>query len=165
MCYKILQEESILTEGNSSIGMKSLNLSEVFNKYRNSKDSGSSMSSLTSEKVNNIMRNCEKGSFNGYAVSSDPKILYLIGKIAARAGVLIEDGLCAIEDYISVLQNSLKNMKNEIGAMLVKSQLLVQVEDYETAKSILIEILPEAQALGMNTKEGKILSLLAQINN
>ncbi|OMJ76044.1 hypothetical protein SteCoe_24679 [Stentor coeruleus] len=165
ICYKILQEESILTEGNSSIGMKSLNLSEVFNKYRNSKDSGSSMSSLTSEKVNNIMRNCEKGCFNGYAVSSDPKILYLIGKIAAKAGVLIEDGLCAIEDYISVLQNSLKNMRNEIRAMLVKSQLLVQVEDFETAKSILIEILPEAQVLGMSTKEGKILSILAQINN
>ena len=164
ICNNLLQEESVFTENNSSIGMKSLNLSEVFNKYKTSRESSTSLASLNSEKVNNLIKFCERSSFSGYSISSKIKFVYLIGKFASIASICIEDGLCAIEDYITLLQNYPKKRKNEIKAMIIKSKLLVELKDYTTAKNILTEILPEVQQLKMQSKQAEINSLMLQIN-
>ena len=163
ICNRLIQEESIITDSNSSRSIKNLNLSEVFNKYRYSKEFGSS-NSLSSGKVFNIMKMCERSTFSCYSISSKPKFLYLIGKFAAISSISIEDGLCAIEDYLNLIQNGYYKPKYELKALLIKSKLLIEVKDHTNAIAILNEILPEVRSHGMQSKEAQILSLLSQIN-
>ena len=110
------------------------------------------------------MKMCERSTFSCYSISSKPKFLYLIGKFAAISSISIEDGLCAIEDYLNLIQNGYYKPKYELKALLIKSKLLIEVKDHTNAIAILNEILPEVRSHGMQSKEAQILSLLSQIN-
>lgn len=163
ICRELMQEDCVITETGSSVGLKIVNLSEVFNRYKNSKES--SMGSMTSEKVYNVMKSYENHSFSGYSISSKTKFLYLIAKFASIASVCIEDGLCAIEDYLNLLQSYPKKKKKEIKAILIKGKLLLELKDYSTAIAILNEILPDIQRYNMKSKEAQINSILFQYSN
>ena len=164
LCYKMIQEESIMTENTSSVGIKELNLSDVFNRYRSSKASGSSYNSMNSEKLKSIMRTCEQNYFCGYSICSDPIFLYALAKIAAKAQIAVEDGLCAIEDYLRILQNVEDNQVLVLKALKVKSQILFVAGDCDGAREIMQEVLMEVRRLGLAELECKILEALQGFN-
>lgn len=49
----------------------------------------------------------------GFAVYSDVKFLYLIGKIACETGEYPEDGLGALNDYLSIMEYFKEDMSEE----------------------------------------------------
>lgn len=48
-------------------------------------------------------------NWEGISICSKPKFLYLIGKLSLKSNMFIEDGICAIKDYVELL----KFMKNQ----------------------------------------------------
>lgn len=164
-CNDLINEDSILTESNSSRGMRSPYVAEFFQRYRYSKEYSISSSSINSDKLAKFMKTCEQKNFAGYSISCKPKFLYLIGKFAANSSLFIDDGLWAIEDYTQVAEILGVSRCQILKALLIKGKLLVEVEDYGMAKELLNEILPEVVILGMKSKEAKIRSLLSHLTN
>jgi tetratricopeptide (TPR) repeat protein len=164
LCYKMMQEESILTENSSSVSMKELNLSQVFNKYRSSKASSSSYNSLNSERLKSIMKTCEQSYFIGYSICSDPRFLYCIAKITVRSQVDIEDGMCAVDDYLRIVQNGESSWKSVLKGLVVKGKLLFLAGDTISAHEILNDVVQEARRLELGTIESLALESIQSFN-
>lgn len=160
ICNKLLNEDSIFTETNSSVGVKDISISGIFNKYRNSKASGSSCNSFNSEKLKNLMKSYEQCYFVGYGISSNPKFLFAIGKISSICSVEIEDGLCAIEDYIEIVKNLIGNERNILKAMIVKGKLLKVAGEELAARELLSEVMAEVRRLRFGELEKMVAGLL-----
>jgi hypothetical protein len=160
----MMQEESILTENSSSVSMKELNLSQVFNKYRSSKASSSSYNSLNSERLKSIMKTCEQSYFIGYSICSDPRFLYCIAKITVRSQVDIEDGMCAVDDYLRIVQNGESSWKSVLKGLVVKGKLLFLAGDTISAHEILNDVVQEARRLELGTIESLALESIQSFN-
>jgi hypothetical protein len=64
--------------------------------------------------------------FKSLTVCSDPMFLYKIGKIAGKHRVSLQDGICAINDYIELMKfekDRFKRLKMLEKAEKVRSQL------------------------------------------
>lgn len=70
-----------------------------------------------------IPQKAEDG-FIGISVYSKPKFLYLIGKYALKFGVMNNDGICALKDFIEVLQSRMENPKALAG--ITKAKTIIQ---------------------------------------
>lgn len=57
-----------------------------------------------------VSQSIEANQFIGISVCSNPKFLYILAKVAARSKTGIDDGICAILDYLELLKFE-KNME------------------------------------------------------
>ena len=69
-----------------------------------------------------FVENPVETQFIPISVSSSPKFLYLIAKISASCNLCIEDGLCALEDYLFLLNFS-KNPEKKASNLEKSYQL------------------------------------------
>mmetsp|Transcript_4459 Transcript_4459/g.4299 ORF Transcript_4459/g.4299 Transcript_4459/m.4299 type:complete len:603 (+) Transcript_4459:650-2458(+) len=98
-----------------------------------------------------------------FSLYSDPKFLYKIGKISVMHRQSIEDGLCAIEDFLTLLKFSQSNKKKEIfrlKALFWKGFLLEMSFDLPQALQIMKEIRGGLEKLGDKRKVEKIVKFL-----
>lgn len=102
---------------------------------------------------------------DGFLICSNVKFLYKIAKIAVKYHENIEDGLCAIEDYLMMLKfNQHKNKKKvqTAKALYLKGFLLVESLNLMQGIQVMEEALPELDRLGQTTKTEKIRAFLSQ---
>lgn len=73
----------------------------------------------------------------GFAVYSDVKFLYLIGKIASETGQYPEEGLGALNDYMTILEYFKDDMLEEgyerlrLKSLYLIGMLFYKLKDYE----------------------------------
>ena len=83
-----------------------------------------------------------------FSVCGDCKFLYLIGKISANYGVKLEDGICAIEDFLKIKPQT-SNPKLLVKAKFWRAKILEKLCKVDKAKEILHEITPQLQELDL----------------
>ncbi|CAG9330030.1 unnamed protein product [Blepharisma stoltei] len=86
-----------------------------------------------------------EGAYVGFSICSEPTFLYKIGKIAASFGVMIEDGLFAIHDYILLLvyeRDPVFYEKRKSKALYWKVFLFLHLNDHQSALALIPKIRP-----------------------
>ena len=84
------------------------------------------------------MHKREKLGFLGFSLCSDPAFLYQIAKISKKWEVELSDGLCAIEDYLEIVETPIERLQ---GTFL-KAMLFHLKKKYTESISLMQEILP-----------------------
>lgn len=98
-----------------------------------------------------------------FSVCSDSTFLYKIGKIAVVYRICIEDGLCAIHDFLTLLKFDQSNHKKEklrLNALFYKAFLLEISFDLPKALEIMRDIKPGLEKLGKKKKVEKLTKFL-----
>ena len=104
---------------------------------------------------------------NGFSVSMNYKFLYLIGKIAGKFKVCVEDGYNAIHDFINIHHYWMKEGIEEDEKMQVKAQfwqgvlMLVKGEN-ELAIALFKEILSMLFQLNLEKMTSQVLVYLKE---
>lgn len=97
-----------------------------------------------------------KKVFIGFSVCSDISFLYYIGKVAMDNETSVQDGLCAISDYISLIRYEKDNKLKDImkfKALFIKSILLILNDSSELGLNLLREIAPDLERLKLKKKK------------
>ncbi|CAG9326692.1 unnamed protein product [Blepharisma stoltei] len=106
-------------------------------------------------------------SLSGFSVSSDPTFLYKIGKYSAQYRQNINDGLCALEDYLSLLRYEKKESFKENAAckaLYWKIILLQESNQNELAVEIINEIIPQLEKKNFKAKFESLQNIRANLN-
>lgn len=104
----------------------------------------------------------------GFSVSISYKFLYLIGKIAARYNVCIEDGYYAIHDFLNIHHYWMREGFEKDEKMQVKAQywlgvLLYLKKDFEQAEHIFKDIMSMLFQLNLEKMSSQVLKYLKEI--
>ena len=95
------------------------------------------------------------GVFVGFSVCSEIMFLYWIAKVCLYHEINFDDGLCAIQDFLSLstYENDEKVKESfVVKGKFVKSMLLIASERNELGLELLREIFPALQKLNKNKK-------------
>lgn len=96
-----------------------------------------------------------KGTYAGIFVCSDTTFLYKIGKISATHKLFIEDGLCALDDYLEFLryegQEEIKD-RMSIKASFYKSLLMIETLKSDEGYKLMEEIMDDLRRLKLKKK-------------
>jgi tetratricopeptide (TPR) repeat protein len=68
--------------------------------------------------------NSNEEDFIGISVYSNPKFLFLIAKYAYKFNVCVQDGICAIKDFLEVLE--FRNKGKKYGVMVKKAEKMLK---------------------------------------
>lgn len=107
-----------------------------------------------------------KSAVSGFSVSSDPIFLYKIGKYTAQHKQNPNDGLCAIEDYLTLLKYEKKESFRENAAckaLYWKAILLYDSNQIELAFEIASEILPQLQNKNFSEKYENLQNIISSL--
>lgn len=77
------------------------------------------------ENIEIIPQEKNEDGFNGISVYSNPKFLYLIGKYCLKFQIMINDGICALKDYMEIIK--LRKQTSKAAAKLAKSENVLKL--------------------------------------
>jgi len=120
---------------------------------------------LEDKKSKKLPVQAQQLSNDAFLVCSEPDFLYKIAKLSVKHHVHIDDGLCAIEDYLLLLKfNQRKKQKQfqRAKALYLKSFLLVEGFNLMGAIQLMEEALPLLEQVGANNKAEKVRKFLAE---
>jgi hypothetical protein len=115
---------------------------------------------FASKKLEVLIETREKSGFAGFSLCSDPEFLMLIGKIAYKHQVEINDGLCALEDYLEIVNTTDQRLK----ATYYKAMLFYIKKSKHESKLLMTEIFPLLQNSEFFSKFNRIKDILNSLN-
>ena len=109
----------------------------------------------------------------GFAVQSDLKFLYQIGRICAESGKFLEEGMLWLDDYINLInffyptetQQSGKIYEMKTKAIYMVGLIFYQVNDYEEWIKYLTEVKDDLLEIDDIEKYYKWEQIIAEIND
>jgi tetratricopeptide (TPR) repeat protein len=93
--------------------------------------------------------------FIGFSVSSEIQFLYYIGKICMDHDCNFDDGLCAIQDFITLTdieKNYALRERAKVKGLFVKSFLLISSGRVEIGKALFLTVRQDMEKLGLAKK-------------
>lgn len=112
--------------------------------------------SVVSQKFEDLLKIREKSGFVGFSLCSDPYFLLCIAKVSWKHGIDVSDGLCAVEDYLEIVEDPVQRLK----ASFFKAMLLVLKQKDREAAVIMHEILPMLKKEQLMTKYNQVKAVL-----
>ena len=101
-----------------------------------------------------------------FGVSNDILFLYRIGKISMENKILLEDGFCALQDYLEIINYQKISEQRDIRiakALYVKSLILLYDKKLILAVNILKNLLPKLQRFKLSKKAINAKEILSDL--
>lgn len=104
---------------NSGFEEEKVPIRPTIHRYKEKRNKIAEVNEIASQKFEVLLQKRNRATFLGFSLSSNPEFLYQIGKIALVNNIELDDGLCAIEDFLEIIENPIKRLKGVyIKAML-----------------------------------------------
>ncbi|CAG9331649.1 unnamed protein product [Blepharisma stoltei] len=164
-CNKAIESSKSYSYTNYRNTQANILSEDYFESYLSKNNVEYKFKGLEDKKSKKLPVQAQQLSNDAFLVCSEPDFLYKIAKLAVKHHVHIDDGLCAIEDYLLLLKfNQRKKQKQfqRAKALYLKAFLLVEGFNLMGAIQLMEEALPLLEQVGANNKAEKVRKFLAE---